>query len=251
MISTLTIVRYPQWMGWAGFLSMAIFRLPLSFNPSVSFWKLMGCGKNGSFDKIPDLRQWAILTVTKKAALDSGISTVELSPDFQNTKTLYGKFIAGWWKLFGCETWTLLLEPLEGHGFWDGKQPFGQLPKTSDYEGPVGILTRATIRLSKLSRFWSNVTAVANRMAGAKGFIGSVGIGEIPWIKQATFSLWESKDSMKLFAYQMQEHAAVINKTRKENWYSEEMFIRFKPIASFGSLNGVDPLKRKPYLANQ
>jgi len=43
----------------------------------------------------------------------------------------------------------------------------------------------------------------------------------------------------------MQEHTEVIRKTRDEHWYSEEMFIRFKPIASFGSLNGNDPLKGK------
>jgi hypothetical protein len=43
----------------------------------------------------------------------------------------------------------------------------------------------------------------------------------------------------------MQQHVEVIQKTRNENWYSEEMFIRFKPIASFGSLNGNNPLKGK------
>jgi len=54
-------------------------------------------------------------------------------------------------------------------------------------------------------------------MKKAKGFLGSVGIGEIPWIKQATFSIWSSKSAMKSFAYHMQEHATVIAKTRKEN----------------------------------
>jgi hypothetical protein len=56
MITTLTIVRYPRYIGWAGFLSMAIFRLPLWFNNQIVFWKLMGCGKNGTFDKSPDWR---------------------------------------------------------------------------------------------------------------------------------------------------------------------------------------------------
>jgi hypothetical protein len=48
----------------------------------------------------------------------------------------------------------------------------------------------------------------------------------------------------------MQEHATVIQKTKKEDWYSEEMFVRFIPIASFGTVRDIDPLKRKPYLAN-
>jgi hypothetical protein len=57
--------------------------------------------------------------------------------------------------------------------------------------------------------------------------------------------VWENKEAMTTFAYKMQEHTEVIRKTRDEHWYSEEMFIRFKPIASFGSLNGNDPLKGK------
>ena len=63
MITSLTIVRYPKWFAWAGILSMAIFRLPLWLNSGISFWKLMGSGKNGSFDKTPDLSQWALMAV--------------------------------------------------------------------------------------------------------------------------------------------------------------------------------------------
>lgn len=32
---------------------------------------------------------------------------------------------------------------------------------------------------------------------------------------------------MKKFAYRMPKHKAVIQKTRKQNWYSEDMFTRF------------------------
>jgi heme-degrading monooxygenase HmoA len=98
----------------------------------------------------------------------------------------------------------------------------------SDYEGKIVILTRATIRLSKLKSFWKNVDSIASQMANAKGFITSYGIGEIPWVKQATVSIWESKEDMKNFAYKMHNHAEVIKKTRQEKWYSEDMFVRFK-----------------------
>lgn len=230
MITMLTIVRYPRYIGWAGFLSMAIFRLPLWFNNKIVFWKLMGCGKNGTFDKSPDWRQWAILLVVK----DGGIATNSIP-----------RFIENWWQFWKCEKWTLMMEPIEGHGTWDGKKAFGTLPKQSEYDGPIGILTRATIRLNKLNRFWQHVDEVAKVMTGAKGFIVSVGIGEVPWIKQATFSIWESKTMMKAFAYQMKEHATIVQKTRKENWYSEEMFVRFKIIESNGNLNGQLPFKLK------
>ena len=73
-------------------------------------------------------------------------------------------------------------------------------------------------------------------MATAAGFRFSIGVGEVPWIKQATFSIWNSKADMKAFAYGMKEHAAVIQKTRKEDWYSEDMFTRFKIIQVLGAL---------------
>jgi hypothetical protein len=82
-------------------------------------------------------------------------------------------------------------------------------------------------------------------MAGANGLITSLGIGEVPWIKQATFSIWENREQMKQFAYQMQQHAEVIGKTRRENWYSEDMFVRFRILSSTGSLHENDPLQGK------
>ena len=139
----------------------------------------------------------------------------------------------------------MILDPIEGHGTWDGKEVFGSLPKQTEYEGLVAVLTRATIRLNKLKSFWKNVNSVATRMNDAPGFITSIGIGEVPWIKQATFSIWQSKEHMKQFAYKMHEHAEVIRKTKKENWYSEDMFVRFKPLASFGTLRGINPLEGK------
>ncbi len=229
MLATLVIVRYPKWLGWMGFLSMAIFRFPLWLSTSLTFWKLLGCGKNGSFDKSPDWRQWALLTV---------------HPSPNNTALpIIPPFITQWWNILGCEKWTLLLEPIEGHGVWDGKPVFGILPKNSDYAGPICILTRATIRISKLARFWSHVNPIAEQMAGAEGFITSVGIGELPLIKQATFSIWTSKEAMKQFAYKMKDHADVVRKTHQEKWYSEDMFVRFRPISSTGSLNGKLPFK--------
>jgi len=208
----LVVAQYPPLMGWAGFLSMAIFRLPLFFS-SLAFWKLMGSGKNGTFDIRPDWRKWAIILFSKEQ---------------QNPTVPH--FISNYWKLFQVTTTTYLLQPIEGHGLWDGKEVFGKLPKQTDYEGEIAVLTRATIRLNKLNAFWKNVDSVANQMSSAEGFKTSIGIGEVPFVKQATFSIWESKLHMKNFAYKMHQHAEVIRKTKKENWYSEEMFVRFKII---------------------
>ena len=215
---TLTVIKYPAHFIPFAFFAMAIHRLPLMLHKNISFYKLMGTGKNGTFDKTPDLKQWAIMAAYKN---DIGNALIE---------NLYGSFIQKWLSFFNCTTITYILQPIESHGTWDGKKPFGNLPAKSDYEGKIAVITRATIRLNKLKYFWQNVAPIANKMSTAKGFLKSYGVGEIPWVKQATFSIWQSKEDMKNFAYGMKEHAEVIQKTRKEKWYSEDMFTRFRVV---------------------
>ncbi len=235
MTVSLTITRYRKRYIFFALLAMALFRMPLWLNKKISFWKLLGSGRNGTFDKTPDWQQWGILAVHD--------STVLSNDDI--VKQLYNGFIAKWLGWFGYETITYLLTPVEGHGLWDGKKAFGELPAKSDYDGIIAILTRATIRLSKLKQFWKHVDPVAAHMSSSEGFITSYGIGEMPWLKQATFSIWQNKEAMKAFAYSMKEHAEVIRKTWQEKWYSEDMFVRFKIEACIGILNGTNPLTGK------
>lgn len=230
MIVSLTIVRYPKLLVPFALLAMAVHRLPLWLNPKCSFYKLLGSGKNGTFDLKPDWQQWGLLAVWRDAR-----GFIDFYPR---------SFVPIWWRLFGIEHWTILCDPLQSHGKWDGKEPFGQ-PNVTDHSGPVAILTRATIRLNKLKGFWSNVDNVASLMASAKGYITSFGVGEAPFYRQATFSVWESLDDAKAFAYGSKQHAEVIKKTRQENWYSEELFARFEITGTFGKLYGKDPLNNK------
>lgn len=228
MITSLTIVRYRKSLIPVALFAMAIHRLPLMLQHGCKFWKLLGSGKNGTFDLNPDWQQWGLLAVW------------ESKEDFD--KFYKSSFISGWWRLFTHEQWTMLCEPLQSHGKWDGKQPFGTANVT-DYTGPVAVLTRATIRPTRTKNFWANVDSVADIMTAAKGYITSFGIGEAPVYRQATFSIWESLDDVKNFAYRSRQHAEVIKKTRSEDWYSEELFARFKPVEAFGTLQGTDPLK--------
>jgi len=219
MIVSLSILKYPKKNIPFAFLAMAIHRMPLLLNKKCSFWKLMGSGKNGTFDIHPDYQQWALLAVWDTLA------------DFE-TFNKYS-FIAKWWNRFTINKRTIICEPIEAHGKWNNKQPFGH-PKIKDHEGAVAILTRATIRPSRLKNFWKNVPKVAAIMSSTEGFVTSVGIGEVPLFRQATFSIWRSLDDVKKFAYKDQEHAEIIKLTRQENWYSEELFARFRIIKNDG-----------------
>lgn len=245
MLVSLTIIRYKKILIPFAFVAMALHRFPLWLNKNITFYKLLGTGKNGTFDKVPDLQQWAVLTVRNS---EPGVQSWELPGNHTGTilRKYLGSFISKWLSFFKCETYTLLLEPLESHGVWDGKKVFGELPPATDNNETIAVLTRATIRLNKLKYFWQNVAPVANKMAGAKGFLFSAGIGEIPWIKQATFSIWRNKTDMKAFAYGMKEHSDVIKKTRKQDWYSEEMFTRFRIVHTSGHLAGVPGLVMSP-----
>src|SRR6188768_2195700 len=132
MFCTLIITRYPKYMGAFGFCTMALFRLPLYLNKKIQFFKLMGSGRNGTFDSHPDINQWALLFTA------------------DNSMTSIPSFIYKYWRFFNCDIKEFLLQPIEGHGLWDKKNVFGNLPKQTAYEGPIAVLTRATIRLNRL-----------------------------------------------------------------------------------------------------
>lgn len=227
MIVSLTIVRYRKLFVPFALFAMALHRLPMMLQDGCTFWKLLGTGRNGTFDLQPDWQQWGLLAVWEdREAYDRFAAR---------------SWVSKWWRMLAKEQWTILCRPLQSHGKWDGKEPFGKA-NVKDIHGPIGVLTRATIRTSRLKNFWSHVDEVANMMTEAHGYITSIGVGEAPVYRQATFSVWESAEQMKAFAYGSKEHAEVIKKTRSENWYSEELFARFKILESIGSINGSNPL---------
>jgi hypothetical protein len=227
MIVSLTIVRYRKAFVPLALLAMALHRLPMILKNGCTFWKLLGCGHNGTFDLQPDWQQWGLLAVW---------DTLESFDKFNQSS-----IISKWWKLLTYESWTVLCEPLQSHGKWDGKEPFGTANATN-YNGPIAVLTRATINLNRLKNFWSDVDEAAEMLTTSPGYITSVGIGEAPVYKQATFSIWTNLDAVKNYAYRSPKHAEVIKKTRQENWYKEELFARFKPIKTWGTINGKNPL---------
>ena len=176
----------------------------------------MGTSKSGSFDMRPDFNQWAMLLTSDEIVM--------AIPSFVNA---YCSF-------FHCDMRQFIMEPVTGHGSWDGKQLFKSFSQVNSHEAPIAVLTRATIRFSRLKNFWNNASRVAKKMNTAQGLLVSYGVGELPFIKQATFSVWENESCMIDFAYKTDEHTEVIRRTRKDDWYKEELFVRFRIISVTG-----------------
>lgn len=222
----LCIADYPWHFSFFGVISMALFNIPLLYNRSVKFYKLMGCGKNGSFDIQPDLNKWALM-VFFELSNNSSPKGDTSEPDIP------GKFIRFWWRLFHAKTHSFLLEPFTGHGSWDGFSYKQTGEKEPDSTEKVAVLTRASIRFSKAISFWRAVPDASKQLASQSGLKFTIGIGEIPFFKQATFSVWDSIESVKNYAYRQPAHKTIIQRTRKEKWYTEEMFIRFRVLKEF------------------
>ena len=207
--------------------------------PGLRFFKLLGSGGTAGFGLWPNLDRYGLLAVWDSAAAAATFESGALWADYQRRSR---------------EQWHLELQPLRAHGFWDGTNPFAaQLAEVGanprPYDGPVAVLTRAAIHWLKTPRFWRYAGPGAEplrALAEAPGMRVALGLGELPVVRQATFSVWESEQAVQDYAYRDARHREVIQLTRREHWYSEELFARFRVLASHGTLDGRDPMSREP-----
>jgi len=227
-ITTLTLFGYPaEQSAWA-FARMGLARASFGRVGGLRFWRLVGTGRGGGMGPGPDWSRYGLLAVWEKP---------EAADAFFDDSALIREY-----RRHASEIWTVRLAAFQARGAWRGRNPFLPLvaPPT---DGPIAVLTRASIRLRRLGAFWSAVPAASERLARAEGLVASIGIGEAPFVRQATFSVWQSEADARAYAYESAEHRAAIRRTRDEEWYAEELFARFVPLASEGSWNGRDPVE--------
>ena len=190
------------------FLAMAIDRFALSRSANVGFYKSLGTGKGETFTPADanTLRWGLIAQVNDIEAFDHSL-------------------VVKRWRKNSVDEFRAVLEPISSHGQWAGKEPF--VASVKDWTGPVAAITRARIKWHQNFRFWSSVPPVTISLKSAPGLMAAIGIGEAPIGLQGTFSLWESSEAIKNFAYKGAAHQKAIADTATYNWYSEELFARF------------------------
>ncbi len=227
---TLTLFGY-RWnqRAWA-FAQMAFAPRKLRDVTGLRFWKPLGSGHGSGFSLRPNWSRYGLLAVWESsAAADDFFEHSQAMRDYRRHAE---------------EIWTVRLLPIQAHGSWSGVNPFLPLATVSSSSGPIAVLTRATIRWRRLTAFWGAVPNASRALDKSAGLLTSIGIGETPFFRQATFSLWRSEVDMQAFAYSTTAHREVIRRTRAEGWYREDLFARFVPIASAGTWNGNDPLNK-------
>jgi hypothetical protein len=205
---------------------LAVERRSLTRTDGLRFWRLCGTGADSTTVGSSDLRRRAVFALwDSEATLDTFVASSPLAARWQAAH----------------EYWHVRINGAGGHGTWRGVDIPAVLG-TSTADGPIAVITRADVRLRTWRAFSAARPAVDRELQSADGLLAVLGFGEAPIGRQATFSLWSSAETARAFAYGQPEHRDVIERTRREQWYGEEMFARFIPYASMGTWDGVDPL---------
>jgi len=214
---------------WWAFTQMQLAYPKIAGTEGLQFYKMLGSGAKRGFSVFPNLSAYGLLAVWSSEAA---------AKHFFEHHPMHQQFISR-----SKENWRIYLKTNKVHGFWDGVTPFKEVA-SFDKNALVGVLTRATIYTKHLVHFWKFVPSVSASIHDKKGLLFSVGVGELPIVQQATFSLWESSELMMNYAYKSKYHKEVVQKTRELGWYKEELFARFSPYRSEGSWNGKNPLEQ-------
>ncbi len=230
--TTLSLFRFDRWRdrAWALYM-MGNARFSLAKMPDLTFWKLCGSGTGEGFTPRPNTAVWAILCTWPDA---------QTAHDHIQNETLFKRY-----RSRANEHWTLFLQATSARGEWSGQTPFTLSEGApAARSGTVAALTRATIKPSIMARFWRRVPDISDVIGNDPNVIFKIGIGEVPWLHQITFSIWPGTAEMSEFARRDGPHARAIQAVRDGQWFREELYARFSIADDVGTWGGSSPLER-------
>jgi hypothetical protein len=189
--------------------------------PGLLFSKVLGSGYEGGFGLRPS---------PSRQGLFGLFDSLQTAQDFVTKSSLLQAY-----QERSNELCWALLKTWSCRGSWDGQSL--EVCAAQPIKGPMAALTRASIKLGKAPAFWRHAPPAQNALINAKGCQLAVGLGEAPFVRQATFTLWDSVSDMNAYA-RSGAHLEAIQDAAQNDYFSESMFARFVPLQVQGQWHG-------------
>jgi hypothetical protein len=193
---------------------------PMKKVKGLQFYKLLGSGKE-NFDPKPDWSVYGLLQVWDYE---------EVAREFFTNSKLYKRY-----HNHSESQLTFYMKSIKAHGQWSKQNPFEVSDSLDENNKYISVITRATIKISMLKKFWDYVPTSQLDLVDNPNLLFTAGVGERPVTQMATFSLWNDARALKKFAYRSQNHRHAVQQTQALQWYKEEMFTRFQPYQITGN----------------
>lgn len=191
--------------------------------PGMRFARVLGSGRNGGFGLEPGLDCQGVFAAFDNADAADAFALRSAAAQAYRERSL--------------EHFSLTLQATSCRGSWGGQ---AMAPSTDPpTQGLVAALTRAAIKPARMREFWRHSPPAEAELAAAPGCRLAVGLGEAPLLRQATFSLWDNVQAMDAYA-RRGAHQRAIRASWGGDYFSEWMFVRFRPLALRGRWLGRD-----------
>jgi len=228
-IVTLTLWRFESLAAklWV-FGQMGLARPGIASMAGLNFFKLVGTGAGAGFSTTPNFARYGLFAAWKD--MKSAQYALAATPA---VKRLSAR---------ACETVTLYLTPTQSRGHWGGAEPF-HIDSETHATGPIVALTRATLKAKHIARFWSLVPAISSTVENEDQQHFMLGLGEIPYRNQITFSIWGNEADMVRFSRSSPAHGEAVRRAYQEGWFAESLFARFNLLQVDGSWKELRPVQ--------
>lgn len=204
------------------FAHLAFGRFVLPRVNGLTFGKVLGSGRDAGFLPNPSwTHQGLFCAFDDEAGADA----------FLGSKSV----ILEGYRAYAREMFTAKLRAYACKGTWSGVAPLAITASRPD--GPIASLTRASIKPTKARAFWRHAAPSQADFQAIEGCRLSAGLGEMPLIRQATFTIWDSERAMERYA-RSGAHLAAIRDAHQGQFFSESLFARFVPTQMTGTWGG-------------
>lgn len=149
-----------------------------------------------------------------------------------------------------CDGFSVRAEPLRAHGSWPGLPDDVPAGRHTDYAGQSLVLTLGRLRVKRAPAFFKASAGAEASLLKAPGVIWATALTRPPFI--STCSLWESTKELSTYAYGNTEpgHLNAIHADDSSGgFHHQSAFIRFRPVAVRGHLDGRNPLAGTAFAA--